>query len=355
MAEWLKAYAWKAYIGKPIGGSNPPSSANFYLGQFIVLYPLKFHNIFQERIWGGNLIKEYLGRTVNKQGLIGESWDICDRNDAVSVVSNGALVGKTLAELRLTYKEQLLGTKCDFNKPVPILVKILDAKEDLSLQVHPKYSNLPQLPKGACPKTEFWYVLHHQDNAEIMAGLSNNNVDAFIKSMATDKIKDFVNIYKSEKDMLLYIESGTLHAIGAGNLILEIQENSDTTYRVSDWGRLDSTGKPRELHLQESLISLDFSKTQNPNISKVDTLANYEVVNSPYFITTSQYINNNTNFSTNKESFAIVSVTSGTINLLGKGVALSLNLGDSCLIPANIHYSVENTSKKANILITTVK
>ena len=321
-----------------------------------MLYPLKFHNIFQERIWGGNLIKEYLKRNVTKQGLIGESWDICDRNDAVSVVSNGALVGKTLAELRLTYKEQLLGTKCDFNKPFPILVKILDATEDLSLQVHPKYSDLPKLPKGACPKTEFWYVLHHKENAEIMAGLVNNNIDEFINSMETNKIKDFVNIYKSESDMLLYIESGTLHAIGAGNLILEIQENSDTTYRVSDWGRLDSTtGKPRELHIQESLISLDFSKIQKPNISKVDTLANYEIVNSPYFITNSQNINNKNDFSTNKESFAIVSVTSGSVNLLGNGVALSLNLGDSCLIPANINYSVENNTTRANVLITTVK
>ncbi|MFL1781011.1 Class I mannose-6-phosphate isomerase [Candidatus Hepatincolaceae symbiont of Richtersius coronifer] len=347
----------------------------------IMLYPLKFKSIFKERIWGGNLIKNQLKKdTGSLKDNIGESWDICDREADNSIVENGIYQGLSLKDIRLRFKDKLLGTQLDFNQPFPILVKILDAAEDLSLQVHPKYNDLPSLPKGAQPKTEFWYVLDHLPEAKIMAGLNNykkkNKLiykEEFIKNISSEKIRDFVQMIPSAKNLLLYIESGTIHAIGAGNLILEIQENSDTTYRVSDWGRVDKNNQPRELHLKESLLCINFNDNRLPEINPIDLKANKQVVKGAHFSSFSNFIESGILKESTAQSCEIISVVDGAIAILYKfplenadennphsfsniitslQVAkpkltlqnfkdevehvLILNKGESCLLPANI-------------------
>jgi len=218
---------------------------------------LCFDPIYMERVWGGRDLEKKLGRSLPPGKVIGESWELVDRSDAQSVVSEGPLAGKTLREILEQSAEDLLGRGRDGGQPFPILVKWLDCQDRLSLQVHPPAGIAPSL--GGEPKTENWYVAECQPDASLIVGLKKGVTRAqFTEALEANQAESCVHRFPVKPGDSILVESGRMHAIDAGNLILEIQQNSDTTYRVYDWGRVGLDGSPRQLHIEQSLKSIDF-------------------------------------------------------------------------------------------------
>ena len=217
-----------------------------------------FIPIPMERVWGGRDLTTILSRDLPDGAPIGESWEIVDRTEAQSVVADGALKGRTLADIRRNYTAELLGPAFPVEKPFPILVKWLDCQERLSLQVHPPAAVASELDGE--PKTENWYVAAAKPGASLIVGLKRGvSASAFEAALKEERLEDCVHRFPVEAGDSILVESGRLHAIDGGNLILEIQQNSDTTYRVYDWGRVGLDGKPRQLHVEQSMRSIDFN------------------------------------------------------------------------------------------------
>lgn len=220
--------------------------------------PLHFQPIYQTRPWGGRELERRLGRPLPDAAPYGESWEIVDRPEAQSVVRTGPLAGLSLRQVLERHGAEVLGPGRDPSRRFPILVKWLDCRERLSLQVHPPAAVAPSL--GGEPKTETWYVAHAEPGAGLLCGLRRGAdraaFEAALRAGALDPLVHRVTVGAGDT---MFTPSGRLHAIDAGCLILEIQQNSDTTYRVYDWGRVGLDGKPRQMHVRESLASIDFA------------------------------------------------------------------------------------------------
>jgi mannose-6-phosphate isomerase len=218
---------------------------------------LLFEPIYQERVWGGRALETALARTLPRAVPIGESWEIVDRSEAQSVVRGGKYAGLTLHALLAKQGAAVMGPAWPAGKPFPILVKWLDCRERLSLQVHPPASVAPEL--GGEPKTENWYIAHTGPGAQLIVGLKRGVTRAqFERAVADQTVEACVHRFPVAAGDSILVHSGQVHAIDAGNLILEIQQNSDTTYRVYDWGRVGLDGQPRQMHLAQSLRSIDW-------------------------------------------------------------------------------------------------
>jgi mannose-6-phosphate isomerase len=230
---------------------------------------LQFEPIYQERVWGGRGLATFLGRKLPGTTPIGESWEIVDRPGEQSVVTAGEWSGKSLHELMTTHGAEIMGPAWPANRPFPILVKWLDCRERLSLQVHPPASVAAQL--GGEPKTENWYVAHGEPGSAVLAGLKDG-VDAarFRAALQDNSAESLVHRLPTRAGDSLLIRSGVMHAIDGGNLILEIQQNSDTTYRVYDWGRVGLDGKPRAMHVEQSMVSLAANTAPTPRLVRSD-------------------------------------------------------------------------------------
>lgn len=216
---------------------------------------LSFQPLYQERVWGGRGLADALGRALPGHAPIGEAWEIVDRPEAQSIVKAGRHAGKTLRELIEAGPAELMGPGWDKQKPFPILVKWLDCRERLSLQVHPPAAVASGL-RGE-PKTETWFIADTQPGAALIVGLKNGVTRAqFEKGLADNTLETLVHRFPVAEGDSILVRSGQIHAIDGGNLILEIQQNSDTTYRVYDWGRAGLDGKPRQLHVEQSLASI---------------------------------------------------------------------------------------------------
>ena len=219
------------------------------------MHLIEFVPIFQQRVWGGRQLAEKLGRALPGGEPIGESWEIVDRPEAQSVCSR---TGKTLRELLETDGNAIMGPGHDPERPFPILVKWLDCRDRLSLQVHPPATVAKRL--GGEPKTECWYLADTTPNAALIVGLRRGVTrQQFEQAIEEETLEPLLHRFPVQPGESILLESGRLHAIDAGNLILEIQQNSDTTYRVYDWGRKGLDGKPRQLHVEQSLQSIDFT------------------------------------------------------------------------------------------------
>ncbi len=218
---------------------------------------LHFEPLYQKRVWGGRGFESSLGRTVPGKDPIGESWEIVDRPEAQSVIRGGKFAGKTLRQVISTQPVEIMGLKWPKKKEFPILVKWLDCRERLSLQVHPPAA-LAQSLKGE-PKTETWFIADTQPGASLIVGLKKGVTrEQFEKAIADNTLDQCVHRFPVAEGDSILVRSGQVHAIDGGNLILEIQQNSDTTYRVYDWGRTGLDGKPRQLHVEESLASIQW-------------------------------------------------------------------------------------------------
>src|SRR6266850_1844108 len=223
-----------------------------------MLYPLKFRPIFKERVWGGRNLERLYGKQLPPALPIGESWEITDREGDVSEVTNGALAGKSLRWLMEEHGAELLGEARPAAGRFPLLIKILDAREKLSIQVHPPAAVAKEL--GGEPKTEMWYIADATPEADLYVGLRKGVTRSqFEHAIKDGTVAGCVHRVRVKAGDVMFLPSGRLHAIGAGNVIFEIQQNSDTTYRVFDWNRVGTDGKPRELHVAQSLASIDFN------------------------------------------------------------------------------------------------
>jgi len=223
-------------------------------------YPLTFTPLLKERVWGGNSLSTRYGKAVPPEARIGESWEITDRPEGVSVVSNGPLAGRTLRELVEAEGPAILGELPAAGGRFPWLVKLLDARDDLSLQVHPPASKAAAL-KGE-PKTELWYVAEAAPGALLHVGLLPGVTRETFEARTLDgTVADCFHRHAVRRGDAMFVPSGRVHALGGGNLVFEIQQNSDTTYRVFDWNRVGLDGRPRELHLGPAFESIDFGDT----------------------------------------------------------------------------------------------
>lgn len=221
------------------------------------LYPLTFQPIFKDRVWGGRKLEQFYGKALPPKTPIGESWEITDRPEGVSVITNGPLAGRDLRWLMENYAKELLGDSQPCAERFPLLVKILDAQEKLSLQVHPPANKAAEL-RGD-PKTEMWYVADATPDADLFVGLRRGATRAeFERRIQDGSVAECFHRIPVQRGDSMFLPSGRVHALGAGNLIFEIQQNSDTTYRVFDWNRVGLDGKPRELHVPQALAAIDF-------------------------------------------------------------------------------------------------
>lgn len=222
--------------------------------------PITFAPLFMERVWGGRRLESLFGKMLPPAVPIGESWEIVDREEAQSVVRDGPLAGKTLHELWTNERAGIFGNVAASPR-FPLLLKLLDAEEKLSVQVHPP----PQIAEllGGEPKTEMWYIMDARPGAGIYAGLPKEVTrEDFERALETGEVAEKIHRIPVQTGQSIFIPSGRIHALGAGNVICEVQQNSDTTYRVFDWNRVGLDGKPRALHIEESMKSIDFADVE---------------------------------------------------------------------------------------------
>ena len=324
-------------------------------------YPLLFQPYYKPVMWGGGNLADVLNRDLPADAAdpIGEAWELCDRDDVQSVVVNGAFAGKNITELVQNYGRELLGTKFQGGR-FPLLIKIIDAGQKLSLQVHPDEAACEVIGNGAQPKTEMWYIIHADPGAKIIAGLKNGvKTEDFLAEASSPECENSLTVYDSKPGDAYFIKAGLVHAIGAGNLLLEVQQNSDTTYRISDWGRVGSDGKPRQLHLEESRKSINTALTESPLIPRAEDPAagnqKYQVIDScPFFRVEDLRLAGEWNDSTDGSSFHLITAVNAPVSLCGKEFSLELPPGTSCLIPACYGgYSIKPLSAAVTTVIKT--
>ncbi len=311
-------------------------------------YPIFCRSIHMERVWGGRSLESKLGRRLPPGQMIGESWEVADRPGARSVIETGPYAGRTLGQAISGHAELIMGPEYPPDHPFPILVKWLDCRETLSLQVHPPAEVARQL--GGEPKTEMWYMVEVDPGAELMAGLKAGVTrEQFETALHMGDLEPLVHKISAAAGDALFVQSGRLHAIGRGNVILEIQQNSDTTYRVYDWGRAGLDGMPRPVHVDEALQSIDFCDFEpepQKNTRCGDLLADCEA------------------FRIRKEGFAggeirrypaysppvLISVVSGAIRVRGSETREYLR-GTNLLLPYDGDFQVSG-DWDAEILVT---
>jgi mannose-6-phosphate isomerase len=233
------------------------------------IYPLKFNEIFKEKIWGGRRLESYLGKSIPKNKLIGESWEIADHGKDISIVKNGMLKGKNLRKLIKNFKKEIIGKDIKLSRGgrFPLLFKYIDASQKLSIQVHPddEYAYLNERVEPG--KSEAWYVIWAKPGAQLVCGLKKDvNRRILEEAIKSKKIEDQLNYITINKEDLIFLPPGTVHTIMGGVILAEIQQNSDATYRIFDWDRIDKYGKYRELHIDKALDVIDFSLVRNYKI-----------------------------------------------------------------------------------------
>jgi mannose-6-phosphate isomerase len=304
-----------------------------------MLYPLTFQPIFKERVWGGRNLERLYHKALPPDVRIGESWEITDRAEGVSVVANGPLAGRDLRWLMEHHGAELLGPAKAYQGRFPLLVKILDAPEKLSLQVHPPPAVATQL--GGEPKTEMWYITDAAPGAELYVGLKHGvSREAFEAKLKAGTVADCFHRQAVRADDAMFLPSGRVHAIGAGNVLFEIQQNSDTTYRVFDWNRAGLDGQPRELHLEPALASIDFNDIEPPLIrtkfSRNPSIRMRYLVSDPLFTVDAFQVRRGERFYVRCSFPLILGIVSGRLLVRHGETELQLTAGQFCLVPATL-------------------
>ncbi len=303
-----------------------------------MLYPLTFHPIFKERVWGGREIEKLFGKKSPTGKCIGESWEISDRPGDESVIANGTFAGKTLRWLMEKFPLELLGDAKPANgNRFPILCKILDAREKLSLQVHPPAHKAAEL--GGEPKTEMWFIADAAPGAELFVGLKCNLTRKdFEKKISDGSVAECFHRISVRAGDVMFLPSGRVHAIGAGLVIFEIQQNSDTTYRVFDWNRVGLDGKPRELHVKQSLASIDFNDFE-PKLAEARFVADGKIqkrslAKDSLFSVEAWELNSSANALLKPKQLQIIAAVTGQIEIKNESANVNLRAGEFCLVPA---------------------
>jgi mannose-6-phosphate isomerase len=307
----------------------------------IKLYPLKFDPIYQYRIWGGRRLESLLSKPLPPKDPIGEAWILSDRDDHASTVTEGPLKGKTITELLSAVPDELLGGKLAGNiKRFPLLLKFLDAQKVLSVQVHPSDDKKQYIPAGESGKTEAWVVLEKGEDCRIYAGLTTGTTEqALRQSLAEHKVADDLASFKPEIGDSVFIKAGTVHTL-QDLVVFEVQENSDVTYRLYDWDRVDEkTGKPRDLQVEEAIACIDFTKTNigpvEPLVEKDDGVLREQIFDSDKFKL--WRLTGNTSFTVGKEGVPRIMVcVEGNGAVTYNNQEYPLSKGEVMLLPAVI-------------------
>jgi len=299
-------------------------------------YPLKFKPEMKERVWGGRALEQF-GFTL-PEGHIGEAWTIGDHPNGTTTVLNGELAGLGLDKVREQYGEAYFGSKgyAGDSSRFPLLIKLLDCQDDLSVQVHPN-DHYAKLPEGELGKTEMWYILAAKPGAKIIYGLRKVvGREELAQAIAAGTIMDTMQEVSVEAGDSFYIPAGTVHALCSGVLVAEIQQNSDTTYRLFDYNRPGLDGKHRELHVEDSLNVIAYEGAGATRMKTGGAKVNewLELARSPYFITEKGVVAGEVTARTTAESFTIVVVCEGEGTLKWGEGELALSPGDCCLLPA---------------------
>ena len=314
------------------------------------LYPFTFHPILKERVWGGRKLESLYHKPLPPDVPIGESWEITDRPEGVSVIANGPLAGKNLRWLMEQHAADLFGAAHPIPKTFPLLVKILDAREKLSLQVHPPTALAAQL--GGEPKTEMWYFTECTPEAGLFVGLKRGVTrEEFEQKIADGTVADCFHHVGVQAGDAMFLPSGRVHALGAGSVLFEIQQNSDTTYRVFDWNRTGLDGKPRDLHIAQSLASIDFNDFEPPLIrsaySRNPLIRVRYLVNDPLFTVDACEVKRGERFYLRSASLQIIGLLRGRLKISHANGEVDLRPGQFCLLPA----SLERTALTAETLV----
>ena len=315
------------------------------------LYPLKFQPILKERIWGGNKLTSVLNKKSNSD-CIGESWEISDVEGDTSVITNGNLKGTFLKELQLKLGADLIGEKNHkvFKNKFPILIKFIDAKQDLSIQLHPN-DELAAKRHNSFGKTEMWYVMQVDDDSNLIVDFNQKmNKEKYLKHVNNKTLPEVLNFDTVKEGDTYFIEVGRVHAIGAGVMLAEIQQTSDITYRVYDWDRLDEQGNSRELHNDLALDAIDFDMPNNYKVKygKKDNVSN-NMVTCPYFTTNYLKVTKKIEKENTHDSFVIYICVEGEATIEIENYSETIKKGETVLLPAAIkEYSIN--SNKAKLL-----
>ena len=300
--------------------------------------PLKFKPILKSAIWGGEKIAPFKGITTD-QKQIGESWEVSGVKGNESIVADGPDAGLTLTEMIEKYGADLVGTKNFelFGTTFPLLVKIIDAAGDLSLQVHPD-DELAKQRHNSLGKTEMWYIVDTEPDAKILCGLSKElNAEEYEQIGSDSSLLDYVAKHQSHPGDVFFLPAGRIHGIGAGNLLVEVQETSDITYRIYDYGRVDAkTGKPRQLHVEEAKDAIDYNVYPSyVTVPGVDMDGTRDLVHCNHFDVYLLKVEGKKTFYPEVDSFVIQTCIEGSCKVTDdRGNTLTLSRGESMLVPA---------------------
>ena len=315
-------------------------------------YPMLLDAPCKDYLWGGNRLRNEYGKVSDKD-KIAESWELSCHKDGESVIANGELAGKTLAQYVEEQGKSVLGANCDKFENFPILIKLIDAKDNLSVQVHPDNEYAMRV-EGEYGKTEMWYIVDCDPGAELIYGFKGEiSRDEFKERIANNTLLEVTNNVPVHKGDVFFIEAGTLHAIGKGILIAEIQQNSNTTYRVYDYGRVGADGKPRQLHVEKAVEVTELAPPKYPTKAMGETIQKDGYTQT--LLSTCEYFNVNkleissaAELEATEKSFNSILVLDGE----GKIGNLTLKKGNTCFIPAG--YGKYTFEGKAEVILTDV-
>lgn len=320
-----------------------------------MLYPLTFQPVFKERVWGGRSLERLYGKALPPEAVIGESWEISDRPDAASVIDNGPLKGRDLRWLMENHAADVLGPKAAAGAPFPILVKLLDARDKLSLQVHPPAEAAARL--GGEPKTEIWYVAEAAPDSVLYAGLRKGVTrQDFEQRIRDGTVESCFHKIRVKAGDVMFLPSGRVHAIGAGLVIFEIQQNSDTTYRVFDWNRAGLDGKPRETHVEQSLECINFEDIEPRAIPTIYS-RNYlmpvrYLLDDPLFLVNACQLKRDGRVYLRSAGAQVIGMVQGRAKIEGGGEEVILKPGQFCLLPAGLERPVFTAETRVEFLHT---
>ena len=317
------------------------------------LYPLKFTPILKPTIWGGKKLSDILNKSINEIEPCGESWEISGVADNISEVSEGLLKGETLIELIQKYKGLLIGEKVyqTFGENFPLLIKFIDANQDLSIQVHPD-DTLAKKRHNSFGKTEMWYVIDAEEGSSLISGFNKaTSRDEYLEYFNSGRLMSLLNSEQVTNDDVFFLPAGRVHTIGQGLLIAEIQQTSDITYRIYDFDRVDKDGNHRELHVDEALDAIDFNFHNDYKTTYDEQQPEVELTANDYFVCNRLLINSRTIKEYSKvDSFVILMVLEGSGVIEAGNGAYEYVKGDTYLIPAERNELIISPEKSSKIL-----
>ncbi|RXM46913.1 MULTISPECIES: type I phosphomannose isomerase catalytic subunit [unclassified Flavobacterium] len=318
------------------------------------MYPLQFEPILKERIWGGEKLKTVLNKPI-VSSITGESWELSTVEGDVSVVANGELKGKSLTELIDKSPNDILGKNvyARFGNQFPLLFKYLDAREDLSIQVHPN-DKLAKERHNSFGKTEMWYVMQADADARIIVGFKeDSSKEEYLENLNNKTLVSILDDVKAKAGDVFFLETGTVHAIGAGLVVAEIQQTSDITYRLYDFDRKDAQGNTRELHVDLALDAINYNKVDTHK--KYETVSNQSnvIVDCPYFTTNIIPLDGKIEGNKNGETFTVYMCIEGAFEIRYENVSYQYKKGDTVLIPAGMrNYVLEGEASILEVYIS---